>query len=128
MGSQASSTTLDERFQRGVAFKADGKYDEAERELKAILADEPEHVGAHHELGLVYGFTGLFEESLEELRRAVALDSGDLKARNDLALTYTMLGMNDEAKVEFETVLEIDPTNAVALRNIVYFRQPAATD
>jgi hypothetical protein len=25
-------------------------------------------------------------------------------------------------------VLEIDPTNAVALRNIVYFRQPAASD
>jgi Flp pilus assembly protein TadD len=52
----------------------------------------------------------------------VELEPSDLKGRNDLALTYAMLGMNDEARAGFETVLEMDPTNAVALRNIVYFR------
>jgi Flp pilus assembly protein TadD len=122
MGSQALSRTVEEHFQRGVSFKIDGKYDEAEHELKCVLAEEPAHAAAHRELGLVYGFTGLFEESVEELRQAVELDPSDLGARNDLALTYTMLGLMDEARVEFETVLEMDPTNAVALRNIVYFR------
>ena len=62
------------------------------------------------------------DESLDALKRAVELDGTGLQARNDLALTYTMLGMLDEAKREFEAVLEIDPTNPVAQRNMVYFQ------
>lgn len=122
MGSQALSRTVEEHFHRGVSFKIDGNYADAERELKEVLTEEPGHAAARHQLGLVYGFICLFDESLEELRQAVGLDPANLAARNDLALTYTMLGMTDEAKIEFETVLEMDPSDAVALRNIVYFR------
>ena len=97
--------SLEERLQRGVAFKVDGHYEEAERELRGVLGEDPNHPVAHRELGLVYCFTGMFDESVEELKHAVALDPSDLKARNDLALTYTMLGMVDEARTEFESVL-----------------------
>jgi hypothetical protein len=45
-----------------------------------------------------------------------------VEARNDLGKTYAMLGMPDEAKREFEAVLEMDPTNAVALQQLVYFQ------
>lgn len=118
----APSANWEERFERGVAFKVDGRYEEATTELRAVLEAYPDYAPALHELGLVYGFTGQFDESLEALQRAVTLEPADLKGRNDLALTYAMLGMNDEARAGFETVLEMDPTNAVALRNIVYFR------
>jgi Tfp pilus assembly protein PilF len=121
MGCPTSVRPLEERLQRSVAFKVDGNYEEAERELKAVLGEDPNHPAAHRELGLVYCFIGQFDESIEELRRAVALDPSDLKARTDLALTYSMLGMMDEARAEFETVLAVDPTNSVALRNMQYF-------
>lgn len=113
--------TLEDRLQQSVAFKVDGNYEAAERELKGILGEVPDHPAAHRELGLVYCFTGMFDESIEELRFAVTLDPADLKARNDLALTYTMLGMMEEARVEFETVLSADPTNSDALRHMQYF-------
>jgi Flp pilus assembly protein TadD len=122
MGTMALSASWEERFQRGVAMKVDGRYEEATAELLAVLEERPDYAPAHHELGLVYGFTGMFDESIEELKRAVELEPSDLKGRNDLALTYAMLGMNEEARAGFETVLEMDPTNATALRNIVYFR------
>jgi Tfp pilus assembly protein PilF len=121
MGCPTTARSLEERLQRGVAFKVEGNYEEAEREFKAVLGEDPNHPVAHRELGLVYYFTGMFDESVEELKVAVLLDPSDLKARNDLALTYTTLGMMDEARTEFEAVLGIDPTNSVALRNMQYF-------
>ncbi|MGB9587700.1 MAG: tetratricopeptide repeat protein, partial [Armatimonadota bacterium] len=44
-----------------------------------------------------------------------------VEIRNDLAMTYAMLGMYDEAKAEFLAVLEIDPSNERARRELVYF-------
>lgn len=123
MGCPTTVRSLEDRLQQGVAFKLDGNYAEAERELKGVLVEDPNHPAAHRELGLVYCFTGMFDESIEELKLAVRLDSSDLKTRNDLALTYTMIGMMDEARAEFEAVLSVDPTNSVALRNMQYFSE-----
>lgn len=122
MSVSMTERSVEELLQTGIALKVEGRYDEAEREIVAILEAQPNHPAARRELGLVLGFKGMFDESLAELRRAVELDDGYLDARNDLALTYSMLGMVDEARGELEAVLEIDPTNATALRHIVYFR------
>ena len=122
MGSPITERTTEERLQGATALKVEGRYEEAEEELKALLEAEPDHPQARREYGLVLGFTGRFEESIDELRRVVELDSQYLEARVDLALTYSMLGQIDEAREELEAVLEIDPANAAALRHIVYFR------
>ncbi len=122
MTPEIAEMTLDERLQRGVALKVEGRYEEALREILAVLEDVPDSARAHRELGLVMNFTGQFEESIEELRRAVELDGQFLDARVDLALAYSMLGFMDEAKAELETVLEADPSHPQALRHIVYFR------
>jgi tetratricopeptide (TPR) repeat protein len=113
---------VEERLQNAVALKVEGRYQEAEAELRAVLEAEPENARARREMGLVLNFIGMFDESIEELRRAVATDAAYLEARVDLALAYSMLGMMDEARAELEAVLEIDPMNAAAQRHIVYFR------
>jgi Tfp pilus assembly protein PilF len=110
------------RFERAVSLVNEGQYEEAKAELEAILASHPEHAKSYIQLGLVYCYTGLFHESIETLQKGVELDPENLDGRNKLALTYVMLGMNDEARAEFESVLKADPTNAVALKNIVYFQ------
>lgn len=115
------SDTLNPRLEQGIAYKLEGRYEEATVEFQAILADEPESLEAYYQLGLVYGFTGLFDESLEALKTAVALDAMRTDVRNDLALTYSMLGYFDEAKAEFEEVLRQDPNNRRALENMQYF-------
>jgi Tfp pilus assembly protein PilF len=52
----------------------------------------------------------------------VRLNPESVQARLDLALTYAMLGYEPEAKRELEEVLRRDPTNEMALRQIVYFK------
>jgi len=110
------------RFERGTTLMNEGQYEDATAEFKAILSAHPEHAKSHIQLGLIYCYTGLFDESIDILRKGVDLDPDDLDCRNKLALTYVMLGMNEEAKAEFESVLAADPTNAVALKNNVYFQ------
>ena len=122
MGVPTAEHAVEERLQKAVALKVDGRYDEAERELRDMLSEEPDNPRVRRELGLVLNFTGMFDESIDELRRAVALDSQFLDARVDLALACLMLGMNDEALAELEAVLEIDPGHAAAARHIVYLR------
>lgn len=112
----------EERLERGIAYKIEGRYGEAATEFEFLLEENPDHAEAHHQLGLVLGFVGEFDHSLAALVRATTLDSGNTLARNDLALTYTMLGMYDEAKSEFARVLEQDQANDVARRNLTYLQ------
>ena len=122
MTTQVRERTIEERLQIATSLRVEGRYDEAEEILQAILGEEPDNTQARREWGLILGFVGRFEESIEELRRVVEADPGWLEARNDLAMSYAMIGMVDEARAEFELILEVDPTNAMALRQIVYFR------
>jgi tetratricopeptide (TPR) repeat protein len=122
MGLLTTERTVEERLQEGVAFKNEGRYEEAERLFRAVLDSDPLSHQTRRELALVMNFTGRFEESIEELRRTVATAPHYLEARVDLALAYSMLGYMDEAKTELEEVLAVDPTHPAALRHIVYFR------
>ena len=112
----------EERLERGIAHKLEGRYEEAAAEFQTLLNENPDHPEAHHQMGLVLGFVGQFEASLLALEQAAALAPGSVLARNDLALTYTMLGRYEEAKAEFARVLEQDHGNDVARRNLTYLQ------
>ena len=112
----------EERLERGIAHKLEGRYEEATAEFQSLLDENPDHPEAHHQMGLVLGFVGKFDESLIALEHAAALAPSSVLARNDLALTYTMLGRYEEAKAEFARVLEQDQSNDVARRNLTYLQ------
>jgi Flp pilus assembly protein TadD len=109
------------RYQRGCELMNNGQYGEALAEFEAVLASAPDHAKTVMKMGLIRGFVGEFDESIQVLERARTMDPADVDIRNNLALTYVMLGMQEEAKTEFTSVLEIDPGNAVALRNLSFF-------
>jgi tetratricopeptide (TPR) repeat protein len=111
-------------LERGIAFKIDGRYEEAASELAQLLEEDPNSSDGHHQIGLVYGFIGDFDVSLEHLQRAVMLAPSRIDARNDLALTYSMLGMYEEAAGEFKEVLARDPENKRALESLQFLSEP----
>ena len=111
-------------LERAIAFKIDGRYDEAATELKQLLEEDPNSSDGHHQLGLVQGFIGDFDLSLEHLQRAVVLAPARIDMRTDLALTYSMLGMYDEAAVEFKEVLAREPENKRALESLQFLTEP----
>lgn len=110
------------RFREALEHKINGRYDEAESLFKAILSDQPENAEAHHELGLVYSFKVFMDESIQELEAAVGLQPDSVNYLNSLAKTHTMFGDYDKAKPIFERVLQIDPFNNEANKNLDFLK------
>ena len=113
---------IEARLERAIQHKIKGEYDDAVTLLQGILAEAPDHARTHHQLGLVYGFTGLFDESVEEIEAAARLDSESITILNDLGKTHTMLGDYEKAIPVFERVLERDPFNEEAIKNLKFLR------
>ena len=112
-------------LKHGIAFKVEGRYEEAITEFQHLVAEDPNSSDGHYQLGLVFGFTGMFDESIEELNHAATLAPMRLDIRLDLALTYTMLGMYVEAKLEFSEVLRREPNNKRALESMKFLAEPS---
>ncbi len=118
------SSTTNPFLERGIAFKQEGRYDEAQSELNTLLEQDVNSSEGHHQLGLVLGFVGDFDQSIEELQRAVILSPARIDMRLDLAKTFTMLGMYDEAESEFNDILQREPENKAALENLKFIKEP----
>ncbi len=71
-----------------------------------------------HQLGSIYADQGRLELALERLERAIAIDPSMLNPRLVLADTFKRLGRDQEAILALEKLLELDPTNAKALRRL----------
>ena len=108
------------RFHEAVEHKINGRYDEAEALFKSVLSEQPNNADAHHELGLVYSFKVFMDESIQELEQAVTLQPESVTYLNSLAKTHTMFGDFDKAKPLFQRVLQIDPFNEEANKNLEY--------
>lgn len=113
---------IEARLERAIQHKIQGEYDDAVTLLSGVLAESPNHARTHHQLGLVYGFTGLFDESVEEMETAARLDPDSILILNDLGKTHTMLGDYEKAIPVFERVLERDPLNEEAIKNLKFLR------
>lgn len=109
-----------ERFARAMQHKMNGEYDEAEALFKSVIEEQPSNADAFHELGLTFSYRVFIDESILALERAVQLVPNSTKYLIDLGKTHAMYGDYDKAKPVFQKVLEIDPFNDEALKNLQY--------
>ena len=96
------------RMQRAVAAHQRGALEEAERDYRAVLAEEPRHADATHFLGLLLhqrddasGF-GLLQQSL-------AISPGNYQFRGNLAGVLVELGRGAEAERLYREALALNP-------------------
>jgi len=134
-GQQGEQLSLAELLSRADALRYNGHYDEAEKLYLQILEQDPNNAAAHHGLGLVYYLHGGdFEKSLAEFKKAIELEPENITYRLDWAKALTtvapleedpekMMELLREAKVEFEKVLEIDPENQEAIKQLTYLAE-----
>ena len=125
MGNGPQTESLEERLQRAIDFKNDGRYEEAMTAFRSILAETPKCVPARLGLGLSLCFIGEFDASLEELKRAVQDGPECVDTHLNLGKTYAMLGMYEEAKEEFKQVLLLCPNHKEATRQLTFFNNPS---
>ncbi|MCS7264760.1 MAG: tetratricopeptide repeat protein [Armatimonadetes bacterium] len=135
LGKHEEKLDLAELLSRADALRYNGRYEEAEKLYLQILEQEPNNSAAHHGLGLVYYLHGGdFEKSLNEFKKAVELDPDNVLYRLDWAKALTtvapleedpekMMWLLKEAKTEFERILEIDPENQEAIKQLIYLSE-----
>src|SRR3989344_2388935 len=62
--------------------------------------------------------TGNWEESIK-LNKSLLIDNpNDVEALNRIGLAYTILGKSKSARNTYQKVLEIDPLNSIAIKNL----------
>jgi hypothetical protein len=61
---------------------------------------------------------GNWQEAIDLNKSLVKENPKDIDALNRLALAYTIIGNNKEAKSTYTKVVNLDPLNAIALRNL----------
>lgn len=132
LGHQEEQLNVSELLSCADALRYNGQYEEAEKLYLQVLEREPNNAAAHHGLGLVYYLHGGdFEKSLAEFKKAVELEPENITYRLDWAKALTTVAPLEEdpekmmyllksAKSEFEKVLELDPENQEALKQISY--------
>jgi tetratricopeptide (TPR) repeat protein len=86
-----------------------GRFAEAERELRALLANARDDADALQLMGIVAASQGRLDESLGWFDRAKAARPGSLALMQNRAHTLFQLGRLDEARAEARAMAAIDP-------------------
>ena len=123
--SHSTETGLDDRCQQAMALRQEGQYDEARRLLDGILAEDPAHLQARLELGLVLLFTGEFDLGTASIEQVVRERPEWYDARVHLAKSYAMLGRSEDACREFLRVVRDAPADSTphleSKKQLTYF-------
>jgi tetratricopeptide (TPR) repeat protein len=131
--------TVEEYYNKGVEYGAQGKFKEAENEFKRALEIDQfygpakeclkltedalakrveNEVAIHLFKGVVYGIKGMWDEAITEYKKAIALNPNYADAHNILGLAYANKGMRDEAIAEFKKAIALNPNDAEAHNNL----------
>ena len=79
-------------FFRATVSKDEGRLDDAERDLRAVLETFPQDRVAWNALGLVYWLAGRFPDAIAAYGRTLAIDPEDLNAHYNLMRVYRATG------------------------------------
>jgi Flp pilus assembly protein TadD len=108
-----------ERYQASQSLVARGDLAGAERELKGILASQPDFPLAHNDLAVLYYQDGAKEQALFHYERAAALAPGNSIFRKNLADFYFVEGHDvDGAVAIYLDLLEQEPRNIETLMSL----------
>lgn len=107
-----------------------GRLPEAERQLRAVLAQDPRLGFAHANLGVVLRRGEKYEASAEALLEARRLMPGNIALHNQLGVSLRLLGRFEDARKAFDGALAIDPNYGISTLNLailhdLYLGEPA---
>jgi tetratricopeptide (TPR) repeat protein len=102
----------------GQLLVAAKRYDEGRRHFVDAVRLAPEMGEAHYLLGVELGRIKEPKQAAVEFREAVRLMPGVVEARINLAFALANDGRQADALRQFQLVLQQDPENPIAIRNI----------
>jgi tetratricopeptide (TPR) repeat protein len=103
-----SYTPLDSHYNRGVEFYDQGRLEDAIREYRMAIEDDPENYRAHYNLAVVYHDLGKKDDAAAEYLEVLQLDPDNARARVSLASIRADEGKEAEALKLLQEAAEVD--------------------
>lgn len=95
-----------------------GKYAQAEKVCRQLLAARPNHADAHNILGVSLNAQGRADEGIKVLRKAIQLAPSAASIHANLGELLRQSGRKDEAAEALDQAVKLDPNNAQAMNNL----------
>jgi predicted O-linked N-acetylglucosamine transferase (SPINDLY family) len=106
-----------DKINRAIASFQQGKFEEAERDLKQVLRKEPRHLAALNIMAVVLTTLKKYTEAEKHLKSALAINSASDATFYNYGLVLKALGRPDEALERFSQAIAINPRNADSWNN-----------
>ena len=128
-------SSVDKLIAEADELRINGKYEESASLYATLLEQNNNVIEAHVGLGLIYSFgwtnhTNIdpFQEAIKELTCAVDMEPNHVQNRIYLAKAYQQVGMYEESYANFNRVLELDPGNDEAEKQVAFLRNFGITN
>jgi len=121
----AARSSAIEHNNYGIAYLAQFKPTEAEKELRASLAAQPDYLPALVNLGIAQLAQVHYDEAIESFKRALLADPKNIYAHFNLSLIYKVQGKTDEGIREALSALAGDQRDADLHYNLASLYQSA---
>jgi tetratricopeptide (TPR) repeat protein len=121
--SPAQTLTIDQAMALANQLQAQGRLQEAERLLRQILQQQPDHAFALHLLGVIAYQVGQLQQAAELVQRAIVLHGQVALFHANMCEIFRQLKQLDRAITHGERAITLDPAMAMAHSNlgIAYF-------
>ena len=113
------------RLQNAEGLLAAQRFGEAERELRALVGENPANPFAWDRLALCLMRQNRHREAMTALERVLALGPGNADTWNYVGACQIVAGAEDKALAAFTHALELDPNHVQALGGLVHVMEAA---
>jgi tetratricopeptide (TPR) repeat protein len=107
-------------YNLGHALSKIGKDDQALHHWNAALALSPDSAPVHYNLALVYRSRGTTSRAIDHLEAASARRPESVNYHMELANLYLSTGQIDRSRHQYQQVLELEPDQLEATRNLAW--------
>ncbi|MGD0768694.1 MAG: tetratricopeptide repeat-containing glycosyltransferase family protein [Tepidisphaeraceae bacterium] len=110
--------TIKQAFDLALRHHQAGRLPEAEQLYRQILARQPAHAGALHNLGMIAHRMGRNDIAVDLIRRSIALGSKHVEAHFNLGNALSDMGQHDEAIAAYRQAIAVKPNYPEAHNNL----------
>jgi len=117
-GSKPAAVQAQDALTKGLQAHQAGRLDEAMKDYKEVLKNDPQNKWAHYNIGQIDQGRGDTAGAEAEYRTALAVDPNMEFALFNLAIIRSNAGAKQEAVDLYRRVLTVNPNNAAAHLNL----------
>jgi predicted O-linked N-acetylglucosamine transferase (SPINDLY family) len=110
--------TIQQAFELALQHHQAGRVQEAEQLYRRVLAQQPEHIDAMHNLGVLAHQTGRNSIAVDLIRRAIVLRPDFAEAHSNFGSVLTDMGQLDEAIAACRQAIALKPNLPGAHSNL----------